>query len=58
MSHQLIGSTVVRVPFVKDVLADLVEGLAYVWIESKDVVNNGGIDLVVLLVDLLLVNEM
>lgn len=57
MLDQLIGTAVVRVSLVKDILAHLVERLCYIQIQVKQLVHDLFVDDCVFVVDLLLRNE-
>ena len=56
MTHQLISSAVVGVSFIQNVLTDLIEVLAYVWIKLEELVDDRVVDLIVLVIYLLLVD--
>ena len=48
--HELIGSTIISVPLVKDVLADLIKALGNVQVKGKQSLHNLSIYLVVFVV--------
>ena len=54
--HQLIGTAIIGVALVQNVLTDLLEAFSYIRIELEKLVHDCVVDLVVLVVDLLLVD--
>ena len=58
MTHKLICSAIIGVSFVQNILTDLVEVLADVWIELEELIDDRVVDLIVLVIDLLLVDVM
>ena len=56
--HQLIGSTIVSIPLVEDVLADLIEALGNVQVKGKQSLHNLSVYLVVFVIKLLLLDKM
>lgn len=57
MLHELIGSTVICIPFVKDVLTHLVKGLGDVQIEREKSFDNFCVYLVIFVIQLLFLYE-
>ena len=57
MLHKLIGSAVVSVPLVQDVLADLIEGLRNIQVKGKQSLHNLSVYLVVFIIKLLLLDK-
>ena len=58
MPHQLIGTAVIGITLVQNVLTDLLETFSYIRIELEELVHDCVVDLVVLVIDLLLVDVM
>ena len=56
--HQLIGSTIVSVPLVEDILTDLIKALGNVQVKGKQSLHNLSVYLVVFVVKLLLLDKM
>lgn len=51
--HQLIGSTIFRVSFVKNILANFIKRLLNIKIQIKKLLHNLPVNLILLVVDLL-----
>ena len=58
MLHQLVSTAVIRVSFVKNVLANFIKGLCDVQVESEKSLNDFRVNYVVFVIKLLLLNKM
>ena len=56
--YEFVRPTVVRIPFVEDILANFVKGLADVRVVAEELLNDLSVDLRILVVQLIFLNEL